>query len=118
MEIQSGILQGITSISSNDQTDQEYITEDLSAEDMEEYQEEDLEEDLEEEEDEKIEVNTVSGNEPEERSFQYIVLESGEVEPLEMIDYTAPLIVLCLFAGICAGCLLFLAFGRGLTHGD
>lgn len=116
MDIQSGILQGITSISSNDLSDQEYITEDSFAEDQEEkeYQEEDLEED----EDEKIEVNTVSGNKPEEGSFQYIVLESGEVEPLEMIDYTAPLIVLCLFVGICAGCLLFLAFGRGLTHGD
>lgn len=103
MEVQSGILKGITSISSNDQTEQEeYITE-VPAD---------------EEARKPAETVTVSENAPEEGTLQYIIVESGEGEPLEVMDYTSPLAMLCLFAGICAGCLFFLAFGRGLTHGD
>lgn len=105
MSVQDGFKYGLGQISVSAGDQLEEITENKPVENLPAEQEEEP-------------VEAVSGNEIEAGNgiLQYVLVDA--VEPLPAsIDYTIQLTVVCLFLGIIAGCLLFLAFGRGLGHG-
>lgn len=67
---------------------------------------------------EQPDFQTISGNDTGDGigALQYVLVDSSESLPTS-IDYTAQLVVICLLSGVIVGCLLFLAFSKGVSSG-